>query len=66
MYKYFANEISYEDAASLIKRNSRHYAKRQYTFFNHQFDMKWFNVNLNNFDKTIDEVYTYITNKTNN
>ena len=60
LYKYFDNEISYEEAIDLIKRNSRRYAKRQYTFFNHQFDIKWFNVDINNFDKTIDEVVKYI------
>ena len=63
LYKYFDNEISYEEAIDLIKRNSRRYAKRQYTFFNHQFNIKWFNVDINHFDKTIDEVSKYIDNK---
>ena len=60
LYKYFNNEISLEDAIDLIKKNSRHYAKRQYTFFNHQFDVKWFNTNYEDFDKTIEEVYNYL------
>ena len=60
MYQYFDGDISLEEAINLIKRNSRRYAKRQYTFFNHQFDMKWFNVDIDNFDKTIDEVCNYI------
>ena len=63
LYKYFDNEISYDEAIDLIKRNSRRYAKRQYTFFNHQFNIKWFNVDINHFDKTIDEVSKYIDNK---
>ena len=43
-----------------IKQNSRRFAKRQYTFFKHQFNVKWFDVDFNNFDNTIDEVYNYI------
>ena len=60
LYQYFDNSITYEEAIDLIKRNSRRYAKRQWTFFKHQFDMKWFNVDINNFDKTINEVEKYI------
>lgn len=60
LYKYFDNEITLEEAISLIKKNSRHYAKRQYTFFNNQFDMKWFSTNYDDFSKTVDEVYDYI------
>ena len=44
----------------LIKQNSRKYAKRQYTWFNNQMDINWFNVDLDNFDNTISEVYNYI------
>ena len=60
LYSYFDNEISLEEAIELIKKNSRHLAKRQYTFFNNQFDIKWFNTNYDNFDETIEEVYNYI------
>lgn len=60
LYKYFSNEITLEEAIELIKKNSRHYAKRQYTFFRNQMDIKWFNVDFDNFDNTIDEVYEYI------
>lgn len=61
LYQYFDGEITLDEALDLIKKNSRHYAKRQYTFFNNQFSMKWFNVDLDNFDNTIDEVYKYVT-----
>ena len=43
-----------------IKQDSRRFAKRQYTFFKHQFDVKWFDVDFKNFNNTIDEVYDYI------
>jgi tRNA dimethylallyltransferase len=63
LYKYFNNEITLEDAINLIKTNSRRYAKRQYTFFNNKFkDIKWFDVNFNNFNKTINDVSEYIKN----
>ena len=60
LYRYFDGDISYDEAIDLIKRNSRRYAKRQYTFFNHQFKIKWFNVNIGDFDETIHEVIDYI------
>ena len=63
LYKYFDGEISLDESKELIKKNSRHYAKRQYTFFNNQMDVKWFNVNFDNFDETINNVTDYILNK---
>jgi len=60
LYKYFNNEISLDEAIDLIKKNSRHYAKRQYTWFNNQLDVKWFNTNYEDFNKTIEEVIDYI------
>lgn len=62
LYQYFRGEISFDEAIDLIKKNSRNYAKRQYTFFNHQMDVKWFDVDFDNFDNTINEVYEYIIN----
>ena len=43
-----------------IKKNSRHYAKRQYTWFNNKMNVKWFDVNFDNFDLTIKMVKEYI------
>lgn len=60
LYQYYDGKISKEEAIDLIKRNSRHYAKRQYTFFNNQLNVAWFNVNYNDFDKTIEEVYEFV------
>jgi len=62
LYKYFDGEISLDEAIQLIKKNSRNFAKRQYTFFNHQMNVNWFNVDFDNFDNTIDEVYEFIKN----
>ncbi len=66
VYRYLSNEISLNEAIELIKRNSRRYAKRQYTFLNNQFDnIKWFNVNFNDFKNTLKEVESYIKEKMN-
>ena len=58
--KYLDNEITLEEAIYLIKKNSRHYAKRQYTWFNNKMNIKWFEVNFDDFTKTIQEVKSYI------
>ena len=63
LYDYLDGNIDYEEAVSLIKRNSRRYAKRQYTFFNNQFSVNWFFVNFDDFDKTVLEIENYIDNK---
>jgi len=60
LFPYFENTESLEECINKIKQKSRNYAKRQYTWFNHQMDIKWFNVNFNNFDETINEVLEYI------
>ncbi len=61
LYEYFNNKISLDEAIELIKRNSRHLAKRQYTFFNNQFDnIIWLRTNYDDFNKTIDEAFNLI------
>ena len=56
LFLYFDKKISKEEAIDLIKKNSRHYAKRQYTWFNNKLNLNWFNVDFNNFDNTINDV----------
>ena len=60
LYRYLDGDISLEDAIEEIKKDSRHYAKRQYTFFNHQLNVNWFNVNFNDFNETVKDVINYI------
>lgn len=59
-YDYLYNNKSLPEVISEIKKDSRHFAKRQYTFFNHQMNVEWFMVNFDDFYKTIDEVENYI------
>ena len=57
---YLFNNKSIEEVKEEIKLNSRRFAKRQYTFFRNQFNTKWYEVDLNNFDNTINEIYNDI------
>ena len=59
-YEYLYSDKSLDLVIDEIKKNSRRFAKRQYTFFNNQFDTTWFDVDFNNFDNTIKDVYDYI------
>lgn len=59
--EYFEGKISLEEAKDEMKKNTRHFAKRQLTFYNHQFDnIKWFTTNYKDFSKTINEVFEYL------
>lgn len=39
---YFENKKSLEECINQVKTNSHHFAKRQYTFFNNQMNIEWF------------------------
>jgi len=63
---YFNNETSLDEVIDKIKQNSRHYAKRQYTFFNNQLPVTWYHSDFNNFDNTIDNVIENLEKRNNN
>ena len=65
-YDYFLEGKDLKNVIETIKKDSRHFAKRQYTFFNHQFPTQWITVNLNDFSKTVEEVYEAIQKEANN
>ena len=58
--EYLFGDKKLEDVIKEIKKDSRHFAKRQYTFFNNQFNVKWFDVDFLDFNNSIEEVYEYI------
>lgn len=60
LYEYFDGKISLDEAIELIKSRSRKYAKRQYTWFNNQMNVEWFNVSFDDFNNTINNVIEYI------
>ncbi len=42
LFGYFDGQYNFEEAIRLIKRNSRHYAKRQLTYWNRNKSITWF------------------------
>lgn len=63
LFPYFEGIKSLNESLNLIKQNSRRYAKRQYTWFKNQMNLKWFDVDYNNFNNTEKEVLEYINSK---
>lgn len=57
LFDHFNGQASLEQAISKIKQNTRHYAKRQLTWFKRDESMKWFHPNA------IDEMIKYIQSK---
>ncbi|MEG0276016.1 MAG: tRNA (adenosine(37)-N6)-dimethylallyltransferase MiaA [Coprobacillus sp.] len=55
-FDYFEGLITKDMVYENIKKHSRHYAKRQYTWFKNQFDVHWYEVNLEHFEETVQEV----------
>ncbi|UJL48243.1 tRNA (adenosine(37)-N6)-dimethylallyltransferase MiaA [Virgibacillus sp. NKC19-16] len=55
---YIKEEQSLERSIELLKRNSRRYAKRQYTWFKNKMDIRWYRITPD----TIDERYQMILN----
>lgn len=60
-FKDFQGE-KLEEVLEEIKKNSRHYAKRQYTFFRHQMNVNWFDIDFHHFDNTINQVLEFLKN----
>lgn len=63
LFPYFEGTKSLEDCLEEIKKDSRHYAKRQYTFFKHQLPVHWLTVNFEQFDQTVQEALDYVCRK---
>lgn len=58
---YLDGNMSLEEAINILKRNTRRFAKRQYTWFYRDDKVKWFEVNhLNDIDTTVDNIYEYL------
>lgn len=57
---YLEGLSTLEEAINLIKQKSRKYAKRQYTWFNHQMKVEWFEVDYEDFSSTIERIERFI------
>lgn len=53
---YFKNEQTLEETIEEIKKNTRHFAKRQYTFFNNQFVVNWYNPEVQPMNKIVEDI----------
>lgn len=58
---YFNNKLTLLEVTNKIKKNSRNYAKRQYTWFNNQMSVKWFSIDNN--DSVVNKIIKYVDNK---
>jgi len=64
VFNYLEDNGSYEEMIELIKRNTRRYAKRQYTWFNNDSRIQWFNLdNYSSFQDLADECHQFIQSK---
>lgn len=59
--EYLENKMSLEDMTELIKKNTRHFAKRQLTWFRREKDVTMVNCNELNHNKA--EILDYLLNK---
>lgn len=59
-YKYFENEQTYDETIELIKKNTRHYAKRQLTYFRNKLDVRWLQVDRTQKEDTLSEAFNII------
>ncbi len=65
LFPYFDGEKTLEESVNQIKQKSRNYAKRQYTWFMHQMNVKWFVTDFNKFENTVSDVKKYIDSNMN-
>lgn len=61
-FPYFAGQCSQEEAINKVKQDSRHYAKRQLTWFRNKMDVHWFDLvsGQNSIDEIVAQVQRWI------
>ncbi len=57
---YLDGEASIAEAADLLKKNTRHFAKRQMTWFKRMTDIRWFDVDASDDSEILNIVYNCI------
>lgn len=57
LFQYFEGRIALDEAIDLIKKNTRHYAKRQMTYFRNKMDIAWFDAQ-NDKENSIEGILT--------
>jgi tRNA dimethylallyltransferase len=62
--QYLRGELSYDEAVFVLKRDSRHYAKRQLTCFRRDQRIQWFDVEeYTNKEENVKKITNYIAGK---
>jgi len=58
---YLEGNIELEETINILKRNTRRFAKRQFTWFLRDINVKWFNINtINEIDLVVDDIHNFI------
>ena len=67
VFPVFLGEYDQKEAASLIKRNSRRFAKRQMTWFKHQMAVHWFQIDqvTDTFEKKMTKIMEFVAGEIN-
>ena len=62
--EYLEGNTDYEEAVNTLKQNTRRFAKRQYTWFLKDENVKWFSMdNPSEIDKTLDSIIEYLSTR---
>ncbi|MFG6495293.1 tRNA (adenosine(37)-N6)-dimethylallyltransferase MiaA [Fictibacillus sp. UD] len=62
-FPYLSGESTLEESITLLKRDSRRYAKRQFTWFRNQMDVEWFSMDEASFHKKFTEIRHFVEGK---
>ena len=60
IYEYFDGNVTKEEAIEKIKKNTRHYAKRQMTWYRNKDNTEFININVDNLSETVNVVFSKI------
>jgi tRNA dimethylallyltransferase len=61
---HLAGDYDLSTAIDLIKKNTRHYAKRQMTWFNRYKDMVWFDLTFDQYEEdSVEKIMTWLNKK---
>ena len=58
---YIKGETDSDTAVDLLKRNSRRYAKRQYTWFKNKMNIDWYNLSEEKYDTIVCKIVAHLT-----
>lgn len=60
---YFEGVYDLDEAVRLLKRNSRRYAKRQYTYFKNKMDIEWYEVTPTDYEEKFETILDDLAGK---